>query len=181
MKDSSLNKAIFRKDSYQSDLEEDKPQLWYQSKPKNIKKREDSKIDVSRRSNKFECSFGAMNMPLKKVVSHPQTFDGRNSKNSKLSQMLKTCAENSQFESEKSSSLTPVEENDVPMPFQRPSKEKTFKSLRKSAFEKSKPQYERISYRNKWSSYGSSFTEFPSHLFKPPSKNEADISPKKIL
>ena len=163
--------------SYSSDIEENKgTQDLHQSRPRHIKRQESSKYNISKQSKDFECSFGVNNLLSQKFSSHYQTFDNtKKNTGGKLTQMLLNCAQHSEQESNVSSSLTPVEEKDTPVPLKIPKPEKSyqsFKNLKKSRGSK----YDRIQYKNEWSSYGSSFSEFPSHLFKSPERNKDEIT-----
>ena len=111
---------------------------------------------------KLECSFGYLEMPFKAQInpSLKQSLQKKTKTNSKLSEMLSKCAENNTPSSW--SSITPLEELPVPhpAPLPRPHRRPETKSY---------STIQSFSYKNAWSSYGSSFKEFPAHIFRPPS------------
>lgn len=164
IQDSSLVKAIFAKDEYTSDIDEWVPEKkLHDSKPMHKKNKENSKYDTSIQRKKFECSFGNVNLE-NTLQRQYNTIDNSKPVTSKLSQMLIKWAQNSKVPSDHSSSMTPVEEDVVPQPMSNP------KVKKKPKYNSSKPVFEKVLHKNEWSTYGSSFAEFPSHLFKPPAQ-----------
>ena len=138
----------------------------HDSRPKRSKLQADNaKFDTNQN---FECSFGYMDMPL-------QMYNTQSNHKSKLSEMLIKCAENSS-NNDRQSSSTPVENEQIPEPVLPPKPiPKNNTKSRKDFKRNHKSIYERCSYKNEWNRYGSSFTEYPSHLFKPVSNGNKHI------
>ncbi|CAI2368591.1 unnamed protein product [Moneuplotes crassus] len=175
LKDESLQKAVFHKNSYYSDIDEAKDvQPVKKSKPRQSKRQESSKYDLIDQSKRVKSSYYKIDLKPK-FSSNYHTSSDRKVCDGKLSRMIVDCGQNSGLDSQKSSTTTPIcRTNYSSVKF-------GFKEAGLKSFENDKHrrnlEHSRPSYTNQWSSYGSSFNGFPSHLFKPPKTKKDDIFP----